>query len=202
VPVEALRNCRDQFGDILKSINVKRLVREMGIADKAFHFRHFKGYREIGRGRVNKIAGKEIFNEGEGHELFANLIIVHWNDKHTNLYREMVAHVKTINEDVEAIEQIEDDKAGAIVNDLLKRHTRIAILLCVRLNGVRFREGYVQWCLIEGNDGPAPAQDAPSSAAGQDSLDDNAPASSTGDTAADAPDDDDADDAETPGDTA
>ena len=157
MPVNALRSCREQFGDILKSVNVKRLVREMGIADKAFHFRHFKGYREIGRGRIKKIANKEIFGGGEGHELFANLIIVHWNDKHANLYREMVAHVKTINEDVEAIEQIEDDKAAAIVEDLLKRHRRVDILLCVRLNGVRFREEFVQWCLLEGNDGPVPA---------------------------------------------
>lgn len=156
MPVEALRNCKDQFGDILKSLNVKRLVREMGIADKAFHFRHFKGYRDIGRGRIKKIAEREIFAAGDGHELFANLIIVHWNDKHATLYREMVAHVKTINEDVEAIEQIEDDKATAIVEDLLKRHTRLAILLCVKLNGVRFREAFVQWRLIDGKDGEVP----------------------------------------------
>jgi len=173
MPVNALRSCRDQFGDILKSVNVKRLVREMGIADKAFHFRHFKGYRDIGRGRIKKIANKEIFAGGEGHELFANLIIVHWNDKHANLYREMVAHVKTINEDVEAIEQIEDDKATAIVEDLLNRHSRLDILLCVRLNGVRFREPFVQWCLIEGNDGPVPADAEPEG----DATSDDAPAS-------------------------
>ena len=44
---------------------------------------------QIGRGRLRKIAHKEIFT-GDGHELLANLIIVHWNEANDDLYREMV----------------------------------------------------------------------------------------------------------------
>jgi len=158
VPIEALRQCKDQFDDILRVVNPKRIAADMARADKAFHFRNFKGYRPsaIGRGRLRKVAAREIF-AGEGHELFANVLIIHWNNAKATLYREMVAHVKTINEDVEAIEQIPDDRAHAIIDDLLGRHDRVDVLLCVRLNGVRFREEVIESRLVRGEPGPAPA---------------------------------------------
>ncbi len=161
MPIQALRSVADRFDDILRHVNPKRLAYEFAKADKAFHFRYFKGYKpeQIGRGRIKKIADKEIFAD-PGHELFANLIIVHWNEKHAQLYREMVAHVQTINEDVEAIERIEDDKAHAIIDDLLKRHERNDILLCVRLNGVRFDEPVIASRLVRGEPAPGATEDA------------------------------------------
>ncbi len=159
MPVNALRSVEDHFDTILRHVRPKRLVAEMKVADKGFHFRYFRGYRpeKIGRGRVRKIANKELFGAGDGHELFANLIIVHWNEGEARLYREMVAHVQTINEDVEAIEHIDDADAHRIIDDLLQRHERDAIYCCVRLNGVRFGEPLIASRLIAGEDAPDPA---------------------------------------------
>ena len=165
MPIEALRSVKDRFDIILRSVSPKRLARELAIADKGFHYKYFKGYRpeKIGRGRIRKIAEKEIF-QGEGNELFANLIIVHWNERNDPVYQDMVTHVKTINEDVEAIEQIEDDKAHAIIDDLLRRHRLDAILLCVRLNGVRFSEEVIVSRLDKGEPRPTETEPEPQDA--------------------------------------
>jgi hypothetical protein len=156
MPIQALRSVADRFDDILKSVQPKRLASELARADKAFHFRHFKGYRpdQIGRGRIRQIAQREVFTD-PGHELFANLIIIHWNEAYASMYRDIVMHVRAINEDVEAIERIEPDKAHTIIDDMLKRHDRDAFYLCVRLNGVRFDEDVIQSRLVRGE--PAPA---------------------------------------------
>ncbi|MCB9729237.1 MAG: hypothetical protein H6746_12270 [Deltaproteobacteria bacterium] len=145
MPINALRSVEAHFDRVLRHVMPKRLVAELKVGDKGFYFKYFKGYRpeSIGRGRIKQIARREVF-EGDGHELFANLMIIHWNEHHAPLYREMVTHVKTINEDVEAIERIEDDKAHAIIDDLAQRHDLEDVLLCVRLNGVRFSEDLIQ----------------------------------------------------------
>ena len=77
----------------------------------------------------------------------------------------MVTHVQAINEDVEAIEQIEDDIANKIIDDLLERHHRVDILLCVRLNGVRFREEVIRARLDPSAE--APASETPPSDGGE-----------------------------------
>ncbi|PKN58288.1 MAG: hypothetical protein CVU56_06500 [Deltaproteobacteria bacterium HGW-Deltaproteobacteria-14] len=160
MPIAALRSISDHMDEIVRHVKAKRLAAEVARADKAFHFRYFKGLRpeKIGRALVRKIIDKEIIAE-PGHELFANLLIIHWNEGHAKLYEEMVTHVRTINEDVEAIERIEDEMAHAIIDDLLLRHAQVDILLCVRLNGVRFDEELVQSRLVRGE--PRPAGDAP-----------------------------------------
>ncbi|MFT7580571.1 MAG: hypothetical protein ACI9MR_002242 [Myxococcota bacterium] len=155
MPIDALRSVSEQFDVVLRDLHPRRLALDMGKADKAFHFRNFKGVRmeKIGRGLLKKIAKREIFS-GKGHELFANLIIIHWNNANNALYQEMVSHVQSINEDVEAIERIEDDKAHAIIEDLSQRHDLDHILLCVRLNGVRFGDALVESRLIRGEAAP------------------------------------------------
>lgn len=164
MPIAALRSISDHMDEIVRHVKAKRLAAEVARADKALHFRYFKGLRpeKIGRALVRKMIDKEIIAE-PGHELFANLLIIHWNEGHAKLYEEMVTHVRTINEDVEAIERIEDDMAHAIVDDLLLRHTQVDILLCVRLNGVRFDEELVQSRLVRGE--PRPAAEAPATEA-------------------------------------
>jgi len=155
MPIESLRSCEAQFDAILRHVNPKRLVAEIFKADKGFHYRYFKGYRpeKIGRGRLRRIAQKEIFS-GDGHELFANLIIVHWNEASQRLYHEMLTHVQAINEDVEAIEAIEDGDAHRIIDDLLERHHADDVYVCVQLNGVRFDEALVTSRLVTGEDAP------------------------------------------------
>ena len=172
MPIESLRACHAQFDSILRHVRVRRLVAELQAADKGFHYRYFKGYRpeKIGRGRLKKIAQKEIF-AGEGHELFANLIIIHWNEGQRLLYQEMLTHVQAINEDVEAIARIEDDNAHTIIDDLLERHSRDDIYVCVRLNGVRFDEAVIQARLLDGAEAPAePPAEAPAEAAPEGSA--------------------------------
>jgi hypothetical protein len=156
MPINALRSVAEHFDDILKHVHPKRLAGELARADKAFHFRYFKGYRpdQIGRGRIRQIAQREVFTD-PGHELFANLIIIHWNEAFATMYRDIVMHVRAINDDVEAIERIEPEKAHAIIDDMLKRHDRQAFYLCVRLNGVRFDQDVIESRLVRGEPGPA-----------------------------------------------
>jgi hypothetical protein len=160
MPIQALRSVADHFDDVLRYVNPKRLVNEIAKADKGFYYRYFKGYRpdQIGRGRLKQIAVKEIFGD-PGHELFANLMIIHWNEAHSDMYRDIVMHVRAIDEDVEAIERIPPEKAHPIIDDMLEKHPRIAFLMCVRLNGVRFDEEIIASRLVRGE--PAPSEPAP-----------------------------------------
>ena len=144
MPIDAIRSVQPHFQRILKTANPKRIATEMQMLDKGFYFRHFKGYRpdKIGRGRIQKIAEREIFGD-RPHVGFANMLIMQWNEAHARLYNETVTHVQAINEDVEAIELIDDDKAAEIVGDLMERHELADIYLCVKLNGVRFTDAYI-----------------------------------------------------------
>ncbi len=158
MPINALRSVAEQFDDVLRHVNPKRLAMELAKSDKPFHFKYFKGYRpeQIGRGRIKQIAQKEVFTD-PGHELFANLIIIHWNEAHAQMYRDIVMHVRAINEDVEAVERIEPEKAHPIIDDMLKRHSREAFYLCVRLNGVRFDDDVIASRLVRGEASPLAA---------------------------------------------
>ncbi len=185
MPVQALRSIESHFDSVLRHVRPKRLASEMKIADKAFFFRYFKGYRpeKIGRGRLRKIAQREIFGDGEGHELYANLVIVHWNEANRALYRDTVKHVQAIDEDVEAIERIDDLDAHRILDDLLERYDRDDVYVCVRLNGVRFGEEVIDARLIRGEPAPSPEELAAAKAAAEAEAADEAPA----DHAAQAP---------------
>jgi len=142
MPIDAIRSVSEHLDLLIRSVSPQRLIYEINVGDKAFYFKHFKGFRpeKVGRGRIKKIAQKEILNSDPGHELLANLLIVHWNERNASLYQDMVEHVKTINDDVEAIEAIEDDKAIQIIDDLVKRHPKEEVYLCVCLNEVRFSQ--------------------------------------------------------------
>ncbi|MEZ4264887.1 MAG: hypothetical protein R3F39_00810 [Myxococcota bacterium] len=175
MPIAALRSVEAHFDRIMRHVMPKRLAAELKVGDKGFHFKYFKGYRPeaIGRGRIKQIAMREVFQD-PGNELFANLLIIHWNEQHAPLYREMVTHVKTINEDVEAIESIDDDKAHSIIDDLVLRHELPDVLLCVRLNGVRFSEELIASRLERGEPrgeattaAPAAAEGDPGAEAGE-----------------------------------
>ena len=157
--INAIRSVRTHLPELIKTVNVQRLVNELAMGDRAFFFRHFKGFRpaKIGRGRIRRVVEKELLGDGDGHELLANLLIVHWNESHSHLYQEMVAHVKTINDDVEAIEAIEDDKANMILDDMLQRHRPVDLLLCVRLNEVRFSDSVISVRLEGGKPVPEEA---------------------------------------------
>jgi len=158
MPINALRSVTDHFDEIVRHVNPKRLVAEVAKSDKAFYFKYFKGYRpdQLGRGRIKQIAQREVFTD-PGHDLFANLIIIHWNEAHATMYRDIVMHVRAINEDVEAIERIAPEKAHPIIDDMLSKHKREAFYLCVMLNGVRFDDDIIESRLVKGEPGPSAA---------------------------------------------
>lgn len=168
MPVDAVRSVADHMDYILRQVHPKRLVSEIARLDKGAFFRNFKGFRpeKIGRGRVKKAVDREVLT-GTGNAVFANLLIVHWNEAFDVLYQEMVQHVQAINEDVEAIEEITDDQAHPIIDDLAARHSLEDILVCVRLNGVRFRDELVESRLVREEAAPASVavEDAPLSPA-------------------------------------
>lgn len=168
MPINALRSVSEHFDEILRHVNPKRLVAEVAKSDKAFYFKYFKGYRpdQIGRGRLKQIAQREVFTD-PGHELFANLVIIHWNEAHAAMYRDIVMHVRAINEDVEAIERIPPESAHAIIDDMLGKHKREAFYLCVRLNGVRFDEDVIESRLVRGEPAPSGAEPASGPAASE-----------------------------------
>ena len=162
MPVDALRSVGAHMSALLKSIHPQRIASEASTVDKGLFFRHFKGFRpeKIGRGRVARAVQREIL-DGKGNAVFANMIILHWNQAKGRLYEEMVDHVKTINEDVESIEAITDEQANPILDDLLSRYDQVDVLLCTRLNGVRFGESLIQ-ARLEPGGGTAPsAEPAP-----------------------------------------
>lgn len=168
MPIQALRSVADRFDDVLRHVNPKRLVGEIAKADRGFYFRYFKGYRpeQIGRGRIKQIAQKEVFAD-PGHELFANLLIIHWNEANAAMYRDIVMHVRAINEDVEAIERIPPERAHPIIDDMLAKYPREAFYLCVRLNGVRFDDDVVASRLVRGEPAPESPSRPTSDAAAQ-----------------------------------
>ncbi|MBD88710.1 MAG: hypothetical protein CL940_00035 [Deltaproteobacteria bacterium] len=176
MPVDALRSVAPHIDMVLKHVHAKRIVSELSMADKGLFFRHFKGFRpeKIGRGRVARAVKKEIL-EGKGNVVFANMIILHWNQANANLYQDMVEHVQTINEDVEAIEQITDEQANPILDDLLSRYGQVDVLLCTRLNGVRFDESLIQQRLVPGGAAEStPSEESAPAAADQAAAGDDA----------------------------
>ncbi|GMV40461.1 MAG: hypothetical protein AMXMBFR64_21770 [Myxococcales bacterium] len=158
-PIEALLKVGALFEKVVHDVQPRRVIAEIQRGDRAAFFRHFKGQRmeKFSRRKMTEILSKEVF--GRENIFMAQLLMILWNEQHRELYIAMRDHVQTINEDVEAIERIEDDKAREFIADLRgKGHTRDDIYICVRLNDVRFSEEVIQAELVAGD---ADAVDAP-----------------------------------------
>jgi len=82
----------------------------------------------------------------------ADLVNLLWNQSNRDLYKAMHDLVREINENVEEIEHIEDDRAHEMIDTLLKTFSRDDIYLCVRMNEVKFSEDVIQYRLVQGHD--------------------------------------------------
>ncbi len=128
----------------IRALKPPVIVRDMRMVDPKVYNRNFRGFRpdKIGRARMVKVLTKEIV-ERENTKVM-QLVSLLWNHAQNKLYKAIRAHVRTIDPDVEKIEQIEDDQAKAFVDDLLEKgYDRARIHICVRLNGVRFTPEFV-----------------------------------------------------------
>ncbi len=141
---EALGKLGDLFDTAARSLVPQRVIVETQRADRAAFFRNFKGQRleKFTRRKIGIILHKEIFDR---QNLFmAHLFMVLWNEANRDLYLAIRKKVETINEDVEAIEVIEDADATRFVEELQgDGFTKESIYICVRINEVRFTEEFI-----------------------------------------------------------
>ncbi len=129
---------KDHFDHVVKSLDMAILLEHVRRLEPAAFARHFKGFRPqmLGRKRIIDALRFEVFERRNA--AVADILTLLWNQESRDLYHAMLEHVKTIQEDVEAIESIDDAKANEFIDELLTRFGGEDILICVRLNDVRF----------------------------------------------------------------
>jgi hypothetical protein len=146
--IDSFVHLQGDFEHLVKSLDIGMVIEHVRrLAPSAFA-RHFKGYRPqtLGRKRVAESLRFEIYDKGNG--AVADILVLLWNQRFRFLYNEMLERVRTINEDVESIERIEDEKANAFLDELLVEHDRRDVHVCVRLNDVRFSEDVISRRLL------------------------------------------------------
>jgi len=141
---EALAKLGPHFDHAARSLRPRNVIAEFQRSDRAAFFRNFKGQRmeKFNRKKVAEILHKEIFVRE--NEFAAHLLMVLWNEFNREVYAGMRALVETIQENVEDIERIEDDKAAEFVESLLADgHSQEDIYVCVCINDVRFSPEWI-----------------------------------------------------------
>lgn len=129
---------QDDFDHLVRTLDLAMLIEHIRRLDSMAFARHFKGYRPqmLGRKRVVDALHFEVFKRR--NETVAEVLILLWNQTHRDLYQAMLALVRTIREDVENIEKIEDAKANDFIDELLLNFDKQDVHACIRLNEVRF----------------------------------------------------------------
>lgn len=138
---DAFTKLGSQFERALRSLDLAIMIEHVRRLEPGAFARHFKGYRPqtLGRKRVVEALRFEVVQRK--NEAIGDILTLLWNQEHRDLYHSMHDKVQTINEDVEAIEKIEDDKAIQFITELqAEGFPPEEILACVRLNEVRFSE--------------------------------------------------------------
>ncbi len=141
---EALAKLGPHFDHAARSLRPRNVIAEFQRSDRAAFFRNFKGQRmeKFNRKKIAEILHKEIFVRE--NPFAAHLLMVLWNEFNREVYAAMRALVETIQENVEDIELIEDDKANEFVKSLLADgHSREDIFVCVCINDVRFSSEWI-----------------------------------------------------------
>lgn len=142
--VEALRKVAPLFERIFRVFDPKEFILRLSQFERGLYNKYFRGFRteKFNRPKLAEIARHEIFDGN--NQLLAQFVTILWNREHRDLYNDMLEQVKTVNEDVEAIELIPDDQAGPILEAVLaKGYEKDDVLLLVRLNDVRFSEEFI-----------------------------------------------------------
>ncbi len=146
--VEALTTLKDHFEYLVRTLDLGMLLEYVRRTDAFAYSRHFKGYRPqtLGRKRVAAALAFEVFERK--NTTMGDILTLLWNQERRDVYHAMHEHIATISEDVESIEKIEDAKANAFLDDMLSRFDAVDVLICVRLNEVRFSPEVIQARLV------------------------------------------------------
>jgi len=145
----AMRLLSNHFERLVRSIDVPVILEMVRRVEPIVYARYFKGFRAqaIGKKRVVEAMRREILEKQ--NEPLSELLALLWNQKNRDLYREMLNLVRTIDENVEEIKAIDDEKAREFISKLEARFPKEDILICVRLNEVKFSEEVIS-TLLEG----------------------------------------------------
>ncbi len=143
----------ERFARVIKSLDRTVLLDFLRRLEPAVYARYFKGFRPqvLGRRRVTEALQFEVYERK--NEAVGDILTMLWNQQQRDLYHAMLALVKTLAKDVESIEKIEDPVAVQFIETLSAKFDREDILICVRLNEVRFSEAVIAQHL----EGQAPA---------------------------------------------
>ena len=143
MPLHSMRGIQPHLEIFVRDIPMDHIVRGTQMLDPPAYFRYFKGYRiqKLGRKKIVELVEREVYEKE--NEKLAERFIALWNRANNALYHEMLHHVKKINEDVEAIERIEDEDATRIVEMMLEEYDKERLYICVVINQVRFTPEFV-----------------------------------------------------------
>ncbi len=159
--IDAIGKLESRFDKLVKPLDLFMLIEHVRRLDPMAFARHFKGYRPqmLGRKRVVTALAFEIFTRK--NEVIGDIITLLWNQTRRDVYDAMHELVSTISEDVESITEIPDERAHAFIDVLLEEFDRDEILICVRMNDVRFNEPVIVARLENGEPAPAETDAAP-----------------------------------------
>ncbi|MFH1529337.1 MAG: hypothetical protein ABIK09_01240 [Pseudomonadota bacterium] len=143
MPLHSMRGIQPHLQLFLRDIPMDHIVRGTQMLDQPVYYRYFKGYRiqKLGLKKIVELVEREIIEKE--NEKLAELFVALWNRANGALYHEMLLHVKKINEDVEAIERIEDEDAARISEIMLEEYDKERLFICVVINQVRFAPQFV-----------------------------------------------------------
>ncbi|GEM_PF-2393764 len=142
--IEILKALKSDVDRIVKEIPMWHIVRGVQILNKGIFVRYFQGQRlEVkGKARIKDMIENEIFKKES--EPVAQLIMTLWTRMNGDLYQDMYDMVRTINEEVDKIELIDDEKASVFLDELRKGYDRDKILWCIIFNEVKFSKAVVE----------------------------------------------------------
>lgn len=142
--IETLKAVKADVDRMVKDIPMWHIVRGVQILNKGVYVRYFQGQRlEVkGRARIKEMVDTEIFKKDS--EPVSQLIMTLWTRSNGALYHTLYNLVKSINEEVDKIEKIEDDKASEFLDTLLKDFDKDRIFLCILFNEVKFSREIIE----------------------------------------------------------
>ena len=144
MPLNAMRKSEALLNHVFQTIRPAELIGHIAKVDRAGYFRNFKGYRmdKFGRPKLEAISRKEMYERG--NEIWAEVLVLLWNNNNRAVYNAMHEQVSSLNENVEEIEAIDDESANKFVDALLENHILEDVLLVTHLNDVRFSDGFIR----------------------------------------------------------
>ena len=171
--VDIIQSLGDELDVMLKDIPVEHIVKGVQVFNRALYIRYFKGYRlqVAGKKRVRALVDREI-GEKDNEEL-SQLLMTLWNRANGRLYHAMYNKIRTVNEEVDKIELVEDDAAGSFLDELMAEgYDSARLYMCILFNEVKFSKEVIkdrlereipfeEWPPKPAEDEDEPAEDEP-----------------------------------------